>query len=316
MYVNNFAEPRRPRALRLPPGRATRLAQGMERLVDDLLAAIPAAFESDDYRTRRQSLEDEFKESHERSLEELQKRAAEKSVAVIQTPMGLAVAPVRDNDVIRSEDFQTMPESERTRYQSAMDEIQTELQNTFHQMPKWEREHRQQVNALDDEFTGYVVGHLIDELAAQHRDVAGVTQYLKDVRRDVIKNASDFRPHDGKGPQTAMLQRLSSQGLGGRAPLERYQVNVIVGHPHDAEDTGAPEGVSVDPPGDERLRDDTTPCAPVVEEDNPTQPNLVGRIEHVLHLGAVATNFTMIKPGALHKANGGYLILDARKLLM
>ena len=310
-YINNFGEPHRPKALRLPPGRARTLAEEMDQLVGDLLAAIPAAFESDEYRNRRQNIEEQFKESHEESLAELQERAAKMNVAVIRTPMGLAVAPVRDGEVIKSEDFQKLPEDEQEQFKKAMEEIQTELQNTLQKIPQWEKDHRAMVKKLDDEITEFVVTHMIAAMQERYPDFPEVLAYLEEVKADVIKNVRDFLPSgEGEGPQ-AMLMRMMPRP-GGHAPLNRYKVNVIIDNCDAAS-------------GDEAARKDETVAyarslglsgAPVIEEELPTQPNIVGRIEHLVQQGALITDFTMIRPGALHRANGGYLILDARKLLM
>lgn len=299
-YVNNFSEPRQPHALRLPPGRAKTLAHDMEQLVGDLLAAIPAAFESEEYRTRKQNLQEEFKETHERSLEDLQTRAAKKNVAVIRTPMGLAVAPMHEGHVVRAEDFQKLKPDEQKKSQQAMDEIQEEVEVILRQLPEWDRERRALVRQLDDEVTAYVVSHLMTELRGRYADLPEVDTYLEQVSRDVIKNAADFLPDENAGQQIAVMQRILPQGFGEHAALRRYFVNVIIDH---------------SAAGDGTEPHTANGGAPVVKEENPTQPNLVGRIDHVSHLGAVVTDFGMIKPGALHKANGGYLVLDGRKLL-
>lgn len=292
-YVNNFADPRRPRALRLPAGMARPLADDMEQLVEDVTTAIRAAFESDEYRSRSQNLEREFKERHEQSLEVLQAHATAKDVTVVRTPMGLAVAPVRDGDVIKSEEFEALAADEQARYTLAIEETQAELATALEQLPGLQRQHREQLKTLDRQITESVVGGLIATLKSRYADFPSVTNHLDDVHGDVVKNAADFRADtDGTpmadAPPGAPIQRNASR----RRPPRRYDVNVIVGSTV---------------PGDH--------TAPVVHETHPTQPNLVGRIEQQARLGALITDFTLIKAGALHRANGGYLILDARKLL-
>jgi lon-related putative ATP-dependent protease len=311
VYIYNFGEPHRPRALRLPPGRARALADDMDHLVEDLLAAIPAAFESDEYRSRRQTIEEQFKESHEESLAALQERAAKKNVAVIRTPMGLAVAPVRDGEVIQSEDFQKLPDEEREQFKNAMEEIQDELQNTLQQIPRWEKDHRTMVKQLDDEVTESVVSQLIVEFQQKYPEFPEIQSYLEEVKSDVIKNVRDFLPTaEGDGPQ-AMLTRMIPRGHGGSPPLNRFKVNVIIDNCEAAGD----EDAATKDEAIAHARQLGLSGAPVIEEELPTQPNLIGRIEHLVQQGALITDFTMIRPGALHRANGGYLILDARKLL-
>jgi len=307
-YVNNFVEPHRPLALRLPPGKARPLANDMKQLIEDLRASIPAAFESDDYRTRRQGLEDEFKETHEETLTELQREASENGVAVIRTPVGLAVAPTRDGDILKPEDFNKLPKEEQERLKKAMEMIQEKLQETFSQMPKWEKEQRAKIRDLDRETTEFVVGHLIAELKRRYETLPDVLAYLDEVHKDVIQNASDFLPQEV--PNIPGLSGVLRQGSGDA--LRRYQVNVIV---DNCAQQSADDKQAVEPSEGKDLPPWPEVGAPVIEEENPTQPHLVGRIEHLSQMGALVTDFTMIKPGALHRANGGYLILDAHKLL-
>ena len=307
-YVNNFVEPHRPNAMRLPPGRGRPLAQDMERLVEDLLSALPAAFESEEYQNRRRNIEDKFKETHEEPLVELQKEASQQDVAVVRTQMGLAVAPMKDGEVLKPDDFQKMPEEDQDRLKETMEEIQEKLQETMREVPRWEKEHREEVRALNREFTDFVVGQLITDLAKKYQDLEIVTEFLKEVQQDVVKHVNDFLPQESDGPPA--LQALAGRAMASENPMRRYQINVIIDNcdrvalADDSDDDSADDD-ACDPQG-----------APVVMEEHPTQPNLLGRIEHLSQMGALITDFTMIKPGALHRANGGYLVLDARKLLI
>lgn len=289
-YVHNFEQPHRPRALRLPPGVGVQLRDDMKRLIEDLHTALVSAFESDEYRTRQRVIEEEFKEQQERAFEGLQQRAQERGFALLRTPAGLVFAPLRDGEVLPPEEFQKLPEAERKRLKDEVEALQEELQNIILQMPRWEREARERVRALDREVTNFAVGSLFDELRKKYADLAEVVDYLNAVQRDVVENVRDFlRPEeppssDTSGPPMPYpLIRPSS--------LRRYQVNVLVDH-------------------------SISKGAPVIYEDNPTYQNLIGRVEHLAQMGMLVTDFNLIKPGALHRANGGYLILDARKVLL
>ena len=293
VYVNNFSDVRRPLAIRLPPGRARLLAQDMEQLVEDVTTTIRAAVESDEYRSRQQRLEDGFKGTQERSLDDLQAAAAKKNVAVVRTPMGVALAPIVDGEVVSAEDFQKLPPDDQAQYTEAMEETQAELSSALQRLPAAQRQHREALKTLDREITESVVGDLTGALKTRYEDVPDVRRYLEDVHRDVIKNAADFRAdQDGSAVTATPPGMIATRHAARRDLPRRYDVNVVVG-----------------------LADGSTHAAPVIRETHPTQPNLVGRIEHQAHLGALVTDFTMIKPGALHRANGGYLVLDARKLL-
>jgi lon-related putative ATP-dependent protease len=289
-YVHNFAQPSKPRALKLPRGKAAEFARAMERLVEDLRTAIPAAFETDEYRARHQEIEQEFAERQEREFAAIRQRAEPQKIALIRTPAGLAFAPTERGEVMKPEHFEKLPAAERERIEKAIAQLQDEVARVVHQIPKWRRETQRKIKELNRQVTRVAVNSLIEEFKREYADVAGVREYLEDVQKDVIENAEDFR-HPGDGEKPSFLGVPLPVGELQEAALRRYRVNVLI-------DNGATKG------------------APVIYEDNPTYANLVGRIEHVQQMGALVTDFTLIKAGALHRANGGYLILDAMKLLM
>ena len=288
-YVFNFPVPHKPRALRFPAGQAARFAQHMERLVEDLRTGIPAAFETDEYRTRRQEIESEFAERQEHAIEGVSARAREKGIALLRTPAGFGFAPVHDDEVMSPEAFHKLPEQEQLRLQEAITALQEELERVLHDMPKWRREAQQKLRELNRQVTRVAVNSQIEELRSEYGALPHVSQYLADVKEDVLDHAEHFQK--SKDGEPAMMFGIPlAQRDTGESALQRYKVNVLMGH-------------------------DGTEGAPVVYEDNPTHGNLIGRIEHEAHLGALVTDFTLIKAGAFHRANGGYLILDALKVL-
>jgi lon-related putative ATP-dependent protease len=289
-YVANFAEPHRPRALRLPAGQAQPFRRDVERLIEELKVAIPAAFEGDDYRNRRRLLESRIGERSEKAFVEIEKRAHERKIALVRTPVGIALAPTRDNgEVMEAEDFQKLPEDEKKRYSAEMAELQDSIQKAVADLPRDARRHRQSLRELDRTVSSLAVAHLIDELRPRYAAFAQVLAYLDDLQRDVLDNVSDFSAEPQESTE-GLNALLAGRGRG-RKSFRRYAVNVLVDH------SGA-KG------------------APVVYEDHPSLANLVGRVEHLSELGSLVTDFTLIKPGALHRANGGALVLDARKLLL
>jgi lon-related putative ATP-dependent protease len=289
-YVNNFAEAYKPHALRLPAGGASRLRRDMERLVEELRTAIPATFESENYRRRRQDIEEEFRERQEKVLTELQRQAQERGLALIRTPMGLAFAPTRGGEVISPEEFQKLPPSEQERVQTEVAVLQEQLQQSLSQMPQWDRERRAKVKELNQEVGLFAVGHLIEELRRTYLDLPAVSEYLHRVQQDVIDNLDEFLGVT-ETPPAAPAEAGPPRPPIRASFFRRYQVNVVVDH------SGATG-------------------APVIYEDHPAVQNLVGRIEHMAQMGTLVTDFNLIKAGALHRANGGYLILDARKVLL
>jgi len=289
-YVNNFEQPHKPRALRLPAGQGVQLRDDMDQLMQDLRSAIPAAFESEEYRTRRQELEQELKERQEQAFEELRKEAESRHIALIRTPSGMAFAPTRKGEVLNPEEFQKLSEAEQKRIEAVVSTLEEQLARIIHQFPQWRREGQQRIRGLDRDVTMSAVGHLIDELRKKYAPLAEVVRYLDEVREAVIENSDDFRRAEEGGEMT-LLGIPIPRSLTGSATLRRFQVNVLIDH-------------------------SATRGAPVIYEDSPSYQALIGRVEHLAQMGALVTDFTLIKPGALLRANGGYLILDVRKVLM
>ena len=288
VYVNNFAAPHCPRAIKLPAGRAPALQKAMQRLIEDLRVALPAAFESEDYQRRRAAIEESIRSRGEKAFASLGEKASAKGVAILRTPMGFAMAPARDGQVVPPEQFSTWPESERHALQAAIQELEAELEQTLRGMPRLDKERRDAVRALDQETARFAVGQLIEEARAPFADLPEVLAQLEAARADLIENVYLF-----VSPQTAEAegQAPPPSGLRLGSPFERYDVNVLV---TQADHDGG---------------------APIVEELHPTLSNLVGRIEYLPLQGALVTNFRMIKAGALHRANGGIILIDARGLL-
>ncbi len=289
-YVNNFADAQQPRRLQMPAGRGAALAAAMKRLVEDLRAALPAAFERDDYRARHEAIDQQFKQKSEEAFGALQRRAEGRNIALLRTPTGLAMAPTRDGKVLTPDVFNELPKEERERIQHEIEAIQGELEATMRQVPMWEREHRDAVQALNRETTGFAIAHFMDELRGGYRDLPEVAQYLDAVERDIKENVDDFLTPAASPEMSAAMPAPIMRDIAD-ARFRRYQVNVIV-------DNSGRHG------------------APVVYEDNPTHQTLVGRVEHLARFGALVTDFNLLVAGALHRANGGYLILDAQKLLI
>lgn len=280
-YANNFSEPHKPVALQLPPGRGAKLRQDMERLIDDLLTLIPSAFENEEYRNRLQEIEDALTERRERAFHELQRDAEELEITVVRTPDGFAFAPTHNNEVIPAEEYEKLPEKERKRIEEIIANLQERLQGILREIPLWMRETRRKVKDLNSATTHSVVSHLIDEIKKGYASLPPVLQYLDTVRLDVVENAEVFRHAEETSKGTPGLDH---------AVFNRYRINVLVDRSSEA-------------------------GAPVIYCDNPTLANLIGRTEHIAQMGALITDFTLIKPGALHRANGGYLVLDVIKVL-
>ena len=289
-YVNNFEHPETPRALKLPPGAGSRLRDDMDHLLQTLRTAVPAAFETENYRARKQALEQEVKAKQEKELERLQQEAAQNGVALLKLPSGLAFAPARNGEVLSPDEFEQLPEAERQKTHAAVSNLEEKLQSVLRQLQRYEQEGREKLRELDHSVAAFAIAHLIEEVRQRYLDLAEVVSYLSDVQNDVIQNVDEFltRPEH---PLAALMGITLPSETKGSAFFRRYRVNVLTDHK-------GKQG------------------APVVYEDHPTYQNLIGSVEYVAQLGALTTDFNLIRPGALHKANGGYLVLDAHKLLL
>ncbi len=284
VYVNNFAQPHKPRAISLPAGRGKALKADMQRLIEDLLVAIPSIFESDEYRNRLEEIEQAFSERESDAFRAFGEEAEREGIALLRTPSGFGLAPERNGEVLGPEEFEKLPEEEKARIRKVIESLHDRLHKLIRQAPQWLREKRERVRELNQEFSRLAVEHQIGELREKYRDLPAVLDYLAAVEQDLIDTADDFRkPQEGM-PQVLGLPVAVVQSF------RRYQVNLLVDH-------SASKG------------------APVVAPDHPSHAALMGRVEHMEHLGALVTDFTLIKPGALHQASGGYLVLDAHRLL-
>ncbi len=284
-YVDNFAESTRPRILRLPAGRGAKLRDDMQRFASELGPAIAAAFESDPHRSRIESLQEEAKQKEETALRSLGHEAAETGIALLRTPQGFVFTPLKGEDeTLSREEFEKLPEDKQAELSKRMEEFHEKLHKLMNQFPRWRRELQAQIKAASREALQLAAGHLIEELKPAYADLPEVVAFLDDVLKDVIETGESLR-ESARGDGDAETLQYS-----GSISVQRYLVNLLV-------DNAGQEG------------------RPIVCERHPTLQNLVGRVEHVVHMGMLVSNFTLIKAGALHRANGGFLVLDALKVL-
>jgi hypothetical protein len=231
-YVHNFAEPHRPKALSLPAGRGKEFRRAIHDLIDELRSAIPAAFESDDFRIRKQAIEEAAKKRQEDAFNELNEAAQGRGIAVLRSPVGMMLAPVRDGQVIPPDEFRPLPQAEQERIRADIEELQKRLEKILQQIPQWEREVRTQLRQLGQDVTTSAVRHLIDELRGAYQDLPAVLEHLGAIERDLIETADQFvggpAPHaaeDGAAPARDVDR------------FRRYWVNLLVDH---GESRGAP----------------------------------------------------------------------------
>jgi lon-related putative ATP-dependent protease len=288
-YVNNFSKARNPLPLRLPPGQAVRLKDDTDSLVEELRTAIPRAFDSTEYTGQRDKIVQDLEEKRQSELAQLDARVANSGFQLVKEASGLLLAPSVGGKPLTEEDLEKMTPEQRENVTRVREKLQREIEERFRAIRGLERGARDALRALDAETAVFATRHLINELRTRYLDQAVVLEFLQALQDDVIAHTDDFRKgKETESPQTPMglVATTTPESL-----FARYEVNVLV-------DNGGLRG------------------APVVVETNPTYQNLTGRIEHQTSWGGVLTDHTMIKPGALHRANGGYLIIPARECLL
>ncbi len=286
-YVNSFGDARSPEALRLPPGWGARLKRDMEALVTELQDAIPKAFESKEYETQRDALMSELEERRRSEFARIEARVTEYGFQLTRSPGGgLMLVPAWKGKPMSEQDLEQLSADEQQKLSKLRDRLGADVEETLQRIRELEKGAREALHGLDKQTATNATRHIVDELRPHYGDIAAVSAYLDAVQADVAEHADDFRKTREEGAAALPL----SLAMPADGPFTRYRVNVLV-------DNSGLTG------------------APVVLENNPTYHNLVGRIEHQAVMGAVSTNFTMIKAGALHRANGGYLMIPARECL-
>ena len=275
VYVHNFGEPHKPSALRLPAGRGPELAEAMRMLVDGLKSAMPAVFESEDYQSRRKAIDVQFKQAHDAAFQAIARKAETQGLGLIRTETGFAIVPVKGGKPIDPQVFEKLPSGERETYQAHIKALGEELAETIENVPRLDKERREKVRDLNRQLAEIAVKRAMNDLIEAFGDLAATRRYMEAVREDLIDNAGLFvQSAEEGGPQPEIANGVSSLIDPAR---NRYKVNVIVSH--DPEIGGDP----------------------VIYEDFPDLGHLVGRIEHVPHMGAMLTDFTLIKAAQLEK---------------
>jgi lon-related putative ATP-dependent protease len=283
-YVNNFSQPAQPKAIKLMPGQGKSFKQDMAQLIDELSIAIPAAFDGDEYRSRAGELESQSRQREISELSKLREDASNAHILLTETATGYAFSPANENnEIISPEQFNKLDKDKQHEIQQTIFDLQERLTKLLKNFPIWRKETKRKLQALNREVAEQAVNHSIDDLIEKYAQQEAILSYLNETQKDIIDHVLDFLPRSEKMLPFMELTQESN-------PLKRYSVNLMVDF------------------SDKR-------SAPVIYEDHPIYSNLVGRIDHQAYMGSLITDFTMIKPGALHNANGGYLLIDARKLL-
>jgi lon-related putative ATP-dependent protease len=289
IYVANWEQPDRPRAIPLPAGRGQRFKSALDAALEELISLVPAIFESPDYKAKRRSALDTINTEQEHAFEALSTKARAEGIALLRTQSGFSFAPIADKAVMPPETFNALPEDQRKTILDKIEALQSELAVIIEKLPVWERERRQKQSALDHEHARLVVTDVMKDVEHTVSDLPALVEHIRALNEELVRYFGVFRflsiaRQDEEGEPQETLEQDDPK-------LKRFRVNLLVG-------------------------DGAKPSAPVVTEDNPSIGNLIGRIEQQAHMGALFTDFSLIRPGSLHLANGGYLLIDARRLLL
>ncbi|MEW6716420.1 MAG: ATP-binding protein [Chloroflexota bacterium] len=284
-YVNNFSSPHEPKVLRLPTGKAKVFREDILTLINRLEQAIPKAFESEEYAEEHKRLTDNLKRTSEKLMEQLHVKAEKYSFLIARTPFGLMLVPAVEGRPLKTEELDKLTEEQRHKLGMLQENLEEELKTTLTILREKETETYAKIDELDKKTAHFIVDHLVDDLVAKYKDLASVTAHLEDIQKDIVENVSQFR----RGEEDTAAQK--GMPAFEKILVKRYDVNIIV-------DNSETKG------------------APVILENHPSYQNLLGRIEHEVIMGASRTDFSLIRGGALHRANGGYLIIPVRDVLM
>ncbi len=288
VYVYNFAQSDQPNVIRLPQGRGRKFAADLDGFLQAAQRDIPRAFESEDYERHRREALAELAQRRDALFNQLNAFARDHSFAIEMTPSGIVTVPVSQGHPLSDEEFQRLPAQQQQELEQRNNEIQERIADTLRQVRQMQKEATERVRQLDRDVALFAVGPHLVELREAYSDQPKVLTYLDQIQSDLPEHLDDFRGSEGEGQQQVLLSRLP--GLQRGEHLTRYSVNAFV------------------------VNDDIK-GAPVIVERNPTYYNLTGRIDYRATLGAMVTDFRQIKPGALQRANGGFLVLHVLEVL-
>jgi lon-related putative ATP-dependent protease len=285
-YVYNFKDPDVSVAISLNPGSAVIFQKDMEELIKILKAEIPKVFESKEYERQKNKIIEEPQKQQKDIFSSLEEEAQEKGFSVRKTVSGLIIIPVKKTgEPLTEDEYELLDENTRKKIDEIGKTLQEKLNDVVRVARKSEKMVKESIGRLEKEAALSSVGHLIDELKNKYKDHEKITTYLEDVKEDILEHLDDFKVQEEQAPPLPFIKLPKTEPI-----FTRYTVNVLV---NNKDCKGAP-------------------C---IFESNPTYFNLFGRIEHKFQYGIALTDFSMIKAGSLHKANGGYIVINALDLL-
>ncbi len=283
-YVHNFTNPQMPQALELPAGRGIIFKQDLTQLIQSLKNAMTFAFENPEYIEQVDAIEDEIKQRQKYTIEKIKIRAEKQKIHLLRTSDGFVFAPSINDETLDPEQFNQLPKKQQQSLEKIIEAFQEELRKTVEQFPTWAKQSHIKIDKLNRATSMLGIRAPIDEIKQQYSDLPNIITHLEEIEPDILETL--LETHTTKEGAGSPLKKIEQQ----ESFFTRYSVNLLINH-HDSQ------------------------AAPIIYEDQPSYQNLIGKVEHLSQMGTLITNFTLIKPGALHRANGGYLIIDAEKIL-
>jgi predicted ATP-dependent protease len=282
-YVDNFDNPREPVAVELPAEHGQTLSKDIEKLIDNLLATFPAAFESPTYQQKKGAIERHYNQFYNDAIDLVDKKAQSMDIALFRENESISFSPIRDNKALNDDQFTELPQPEREIFHKHVKELEEYLSDVLLELPQWRREMVEKIKQLDNDTIDLAIEPLFAELNDSYQNIDDMITFLAEIKKNLNNTIADYlMPSRTPEPQDNSAKRLLL--------TELYAPNILV--------------------------DNKQECgAPVIYEPHPIYQNLFGRIEYISDQGTLVTNYRRICAGSLHKANGGYLILEAEKLL-
>jgi lon-related putative ATP-dependent protease len=282
-YIANFEDIRTPKVLKLPCGVGNKLKQDIDKLIGKLLNAMPLAFDNELYFSRADKLKNQLAAKQEAELGAITKEAKSRNISLTVTSQGDYQFVAMNGEEMHSEEtFDALSKKEQDEFSTTIDELEVKLRTMARQLTEWEEGYSEKIKKLNDDVTLDVIAHFIKQLKKDYSKYPEVKAYLTELQQDIVENADIFLE------QSAEQAEVANASLDKKLP-RRYKVNVLVSRKNDG--------------------------LPIVVEENPNYHTLFGHTETATFKGTVFTDFSLIRPGSLHKANGGVLLIDAQKVL-
>jgi lon-related putative ATP-dependent protease len=284
-YVNNFGNQYEPKAIKLPAGKGKEFREDMKNFIENVKTALPKAFESEDYADRREATIKELEDQRKQLIDEVSIKAQSEGFVIQTTPIGILLIPMLDGKPLSEEEMLALPQKTKDKINEKREKLEIEFRNTMRQLIDMERKIHEALKKINKEVALFALGNQVESLMEKYRAISEVTSYLKEVENDILDNLQQFIRRGEPEQQLPFPMPWMKE-----EPFKKYKVNLVIDNSNTA-------------------------GAPVVVETNPTYHDLLGKTEKEAQFGALTTDFSMIRGGAIHRANGGYLIIPVEELL-